>query len=289
MIVSGAAPPAFFARPSRRLRPAAGQFVEELFVQSLTRVLRPRRQENVPSDELVDHFAIRRRTTEHDVALLELDHHVLHLPVHVPRLHRVVPPRLLVVAGRQVHLHDAVVRHPQQLLLLVPHELDHEQRYPEVGQRLPRFDVVHLGLDQRQVLDVRVGLQDPGMLRRASTAYPTALLTHLSAQLFHESRGDVILHLDVEGVGVDGGAVRRPLHLEEVQDGLLFRLVTAVGEGPALRRQPAARHPFRVLRFLKRQQIFTKFPKQTFFRNPTSKPLHSLFSKTKMAFPLKRN
>ena len=68
------------------LGPAAGQLVEELLVQRLVRLLRAHRQEDVAADELVHHFTIRREAAEHDVLLLELDHHVLHLPVDVPRL-----------------------------------------------------------------------------------------------------------------------------------------------------------------------------------------------------------
>jgi len=61
-----------------------------------------------------------------------------------------------VIAGRDVHAHQTVVRYAQQLFFLVAHELDDEQRDAELGQRLPRFDVVHLGLHQSQFLEVGV-------------------------------------------------------------------------------------------------------------------------------------
>lgn len=92
---------------------------------------------------------------------------MLNLPVDVPRLHRVKPPSLLVVARVDVHLHDAVVRHAQELFLFAVHELDHEQRDSVVGQQLPRLDVVHLSVDQRQVFHVGVGFQYP--LRQLKT------------------------------------------------------------------------------------------------------------------------
>lgn len=64
-----------------------------------------------------------------------------------------------MIAGRDIHAHQSVVRDAQQLLLLVAHELDHEQGDAELGQRLPRFDVVHLGFHQGEVLEVGVRLE----------------------------------------------------------------------------------------------------------------------------------
>lgn len=61
-----------------------------------------------------------------------------------------------MIAGRDVHAHQTVVRYAQQLFFLVTHELDNEQGDAELGQRLPCFDVVHLGLHQRQFLEVGV-------------------------------------------------------------------------------------------------------------------------------------
>ena len=39
--------------------PAAGELVEELLVELLVALLASHREEDVPTDELVDHFAIR--------------------------------------------------------------------------------------------------------------------------------------------------------------------------------------------------------------------------------------
>ena len=39
--------------------PAASELVEELLVELLVAFLAPHREEDVPTDELVDHFAIR--------------------------------------------------------------------------------------------------------------------------------------------------------------------------------------------------------------------------------------
>lgn len=68
------------------LRPAAGELVEELFVERLVRLFGSHRQKDVAADELVHHFAIGRQAVEDDVLLFELHHHVLHFPVDVPRL-----------------------------------------------------------------------------------------------------------------------------------------------------------------------------------------------------------
>lgn len=68
------------------LWPAAGQFVEELFVQRLVHLFGAHRQEYVASDEFVYYFAIGRLRSEYYVALFKLYHHVFHFPVDVPRL-----------------------------------------------------------------------------------------------------------------------------------------------------------------------------------------------------------
>ncbi len=56
--------------------------------------------------------------------------------------------------------HEPVEGHPEQVLLLLPMEPDHEEGHPVVRQRLPGLDEVHLGLKQVQVLHVGVGLQN---------------------------------------------------------------------------------------------------------------------------------
>ncbi len=67
--------------------PPAGQLVEHVGVQLLVGVLGPHGEEDVAADELVDHLAVGGEAVEDDVALVvELDHHVLRLPVHVPSL-----------------------------------------------------------------------------------------------------------------------------------------------------------------------------------------------------------
>ena len=84
--------------------PAAGELVEELLVELLVALLAPHGQEDVAADELVDHLAVRREALrqggvswvqaegrsphleDHVLVVLELDHHVPCLPVHVPRL-----------------------------------------------------------------------------------------------------------------------------------------------------------------------------------------------------------
>lgn len=60
--------------------------MEQFLIQRLIRLLRAHRQENIASDELVDHLTVRRQAAEDYVALLKLDHHVFHFPVDVPRL-----------------------------------------------------------------------------------------------------------------------------------------------------------------------------------------------------------
>lgn len=69
-----------------RLRPAARELVEQLLVERLVHLFGPHRQEYVTADKLVDHLAVGRLAREDYVALLELDHHVFHFPVDVPRL-----------------------------------------------------------------------------------------------------------------------------------------------------------------------------------------------------------
>ena len=69
--------------------PPAGQLVEHLLVELLVGVLAPHGEEDVAPDELVDDLAVGREAAEDDVLVplvVQLDHHVLRLPVHVPGL-----------------------------------------------------------------------------------------------------------------------------------------------------------------------------------------------------------
>ena len=75
-------------------------------------------------------------------------------------LHGVVAPGLEVAAA-EVHPHEPVEGDAEQLLPLGLEELHHEVGDAELRQRLPRLDVVHLGLDQVAVGDVGVRLQNP--------------------------------------------------------------------------------------------------------------------------------
>ena len=78
--------------------------MEQLLVELLVALFAPHGQEDVAADELVDHLAVRREALQqggvswvqdegrsphledHVLVVLELDHHVPCLPVHVPRL-----------------------------------------------------------------------------------------------------------------------------------------------------------------------------------------------------------
>lgn len=68
--------------------PSASELVEQFLVQLLVGVLGPHGQEDVASDELVEDLAVGGQAREDDASLLELDHHVLYLPVYVPSLER---------------------------------------------------------------------------------------------------------------------------------------------------------------------------------------------------------
>ncbi len=58
------------------------------------------------------------------------------------------------------HPHDFVACNAEELLLLLPVELDHKEGDSIVWERLPGLDEVHLGLEQVQILDVGVSLQN---------------------------------------------------------------------------------------------------------------------------------
>ena len=91
-----------------RSDPAAGQLVEELFVQRLTGLLGSHAQKYISSDELVNDLAVGRQTLELHVLVLELHLHLFDLPVHVPGFHGGEVPGLQVVAGVRVHSHQTV-------------------------------------------------------------------------------------------------------------------------------------------------------------------------------------
>ena len=61
--------------------------MEEFFVQGLIGILAPHGEENVPTNELVDDFAIRGEAIENDaLVIVERCHHVLGFPINVPCL-----------------------------------------------------------------------------------------------------------------------------------------------------------------------------------------------------------
>lgn len=60
--------------------------MEHFLVQRLIVFLGAHGHEDVTADELVHDLAVAGQAGEDDVLALELDHHVLHLPVDVPRL-----------------------------------------------------------------------------------------------------------------------------------------------------------------------------------------------------------
>ena len=66
--------------------PASGELVEELAVQALVGLSGSQLEEGVAADKLVHHLAVAGETREDDRLLLELNHHVTHLPVDVPGL-----------------------------------------------------------------------------------------------------------------------------------------------------------------------------------------------------------
>lgn len=53
--------------------PSAGEFMEQLLIQRLIRLLRPHRQENVTTNKLMRNFTVSRQTRESDILLLKLD------------------------------------------------------------------------------------------------------------------------------------------------------------------------------------------------------------------------
>ena len=69
------------------LDPSAGQLVEHLLVELLVRLLAPHREEDVAADELMHDLAVGGQAVEDDIlVIVQLDHHVLGLPVHIPCL-----------------------------------------------------------------------------------------------------------------------------------------------------------------------------------------------------------
>ena len=69
------------------LLPTSRQFVEELLVELLIPVLGPHREEDVAANELMHDLAVGGQAVEDDIlVIVQLDHHVLGLPVHIPGL-----------------------------------------------------------------------------------------------------------------------------------------------------------------------------------------------------------
>ena len=61
--------------------------MKKLLVELLISVLGPHREEDVAADELVHDLAVGGEAVEDDIfVVVELDHHVLGLPIHIPRL-----------------------------------------------------------------------------------------------------------------------------------------------------------------------------------------------------------
>jgi len=60
--------------------------MKEFFVKYLTRVFGTKGKENVSANEFMDNFAVGRETTEANILIIQLNHHHLDFPVHVPCL-----------------------------------------------------------------------------------------------------------------------------------------------------------------------------------------------------------
>ena len=135
--------------------------MKHFLIELLIGILAPHGQENVTANELVHHFAISAQTAEDDILLIvELNHHVLGLPVDVPGLHGAESPGLEMVTLRQRHPHDLVGGHAQKFVSLFAVESDHEEGDTVVRQGLPGLDEVHLGFKKVQIFDVGVRFQD---------------------------------------------------------------------------------------------------------------------------------
>ena len=134
--------------------------MKHFLVELLIGVFTPHGQEDVTADELVHDFAVGGQTVEDDLfVVVELHHHVLRLPVDVPRFHGAEAPSLKMIPLGKGHPHDLVRGDSEQFVLLFTVESDNEERDAVVGQRLPSLDEVHLGLQEVQVLDVGVRFQ----------------------------------------------------------------------------------------------------------------------------------
>ena len=96
-------------------------------------------------------------------------------------------------------------------------KLDYKQCDSVLGQRLPRLYEIHLGLDEIKILDVGVGLQGFGA-------------AFVLAALLYEPVRHVLLDVDVQRVGVDGGQGGGLLHRQERPDAGDFLQVAHVGE-----------------------------------------------------------
>jgi hypothetical protein len=68
------------------LRPSARKFMEKFLIQRLTRLLWPEWEEDVPTNKLMNDFTVSWETAKTNVLIVELNHHHLHFPIHVPGL-----------------------------------------------------------------------------------------------------------------------------------------------------------------------------------------------------------
>ena len=61
--------------------------MEEIFIEHLAAVFTPHGEEDVATNELVHDLAVGGQAVEDDIlVIVQLDHHVLGLPVHIPGL-----------------------------------------------------------------------------------------------------------------------------------------------------------------------------------------------------------
>lgn len=114
--------------------PTSGQFHEELLVQCLVLIRRSHGEEYVAADELVDNLTVCAVAGELNLLLLHLDHHLLHLPVHVPRGHGAVPPGLLRISRVDVKLDQSVMCYSKQFLQIEEQNIEQKNLRKEGSQ-----------------------------------------------------------------------------------------------------------------------------------------------------------
>ena len=90
--------------------------MEHFLIQGLVLVLRPHRQEDVPSNEFVDGFARALNGGKGDFLVLKVENDSLVFPVDVPGLQYVVAPSLDGVSSVEIHADHPVAGHAHQLL-----------------------------------------------------------------------------------------------------------------------------------------------------------------------------